>query len=326
MQQIVARCLEKDPSKRFASAGALADALGRWRRQRFVFKWAAAGAALIALTAALAAMTTFEFQPERRYQRAIQQTLTSLEKGQNAELIPAEGAMPAFRIRCGEKHSQVRRTEDGVTISSPALGVVELMPLDPQRSYRVVAELRHDQGWGMRTTMGGTGVTFSGYHAPSPAGAHHVVGFVGFDDWQKTMFPSPNHKGALMNRAMMQLLWYLEEPSDGKFPFVMRFRTPPNSTAYFPPAPDAVKPWRTIVLDIRPDSTTASWSNDQQQSLGPATPATYQKFTQTLANEQPELAGVDLSGSNRPAIGILVSGGQCTLRRLHVAPLSEVRK
>ncbi|MFO0846039.1 MAG: serine/threonine-protein kinase [Gemmataceae bacterium] len=320
IEMVVLRCLEKDPNKRWRSAGALADQLARWSRTRRLGRRAVAGLAGLVLAAAAAGLTVREMQPERRFTRQVDPLLSRLARGEEIEVVRPGGEVPAHRVRCGEGHTQVRGTDEGVTVASPSLGMVEFLPHVPWPHYRVLADVRHDAGWNWRNGFGGVGVAFTGRHVDSPAGPQHVVAFLGFDDWNGDFLPVSGAKGPKKSRAILQLLWYLDRPTDGKTPFKMQVRFPPNRTAFYDSPPQGLKPVRQVSIEVAPGGTTVRWSDPTQPPLGPLAPPVFREFEQSLREHNPELVGVDFTPMNRPAIGILVAGGQCTLLRLRVVP------
>jgi hypothetical protein len=57
--------------------------------------------------------------------------------------------------------------------------------------------------------------------------------------------------------------------------------------------------------------------------MGPLWPDLFAWFANRLRETHEEVIGVDLGSLNQPAIGVLVSGGQCTIRRLRIVPSND---
>jgi serine/threonine protein kinase len=321
LASIVMRCLAKNPLHRYPTAEALADALAQWRRRRRLFQWSLTCLGIVTAAVAVLGLIVCASQPERRYERRTGPILTRLERGEEVELIRSDDEVPAHRIRCGEAHTRVGRTPEGITVSSPALGVVEFLPRVPAGHYRVVAELRHDLGYSWTNGMGGVGVTFSGQHVRSPAGTQHVIGFVSFDDWIEVARTPPLPEDRREGRALMQLLWYLDAPTNNSSPFKMDVALPSHESAYYKPPPRGAQPLRTVYLEIGPNGTTALWEGKEKPLLGPLSPDFCRMAGGWFRKHNPECEGVDFSPLYHPVVGVLVAGGQCTVHRLRVVPL-----
>jgi serine/threonine protein kinase len=318
LEGVVLRCLEKDPARRFASAGALAAALAPRRTAR---RWAVALVAGLAAAAFWTWWAVQEMTVERRYERSVAPQLDRLERGEPVDLITPGGAEPAFRVRCGEGLTKARMTEDGFVVTTPALSHVEFLPRVPLLRYRIEAEFRQDRTFFGPVGRGGVGITFTGRHVPSRDGSHHVVGAVVLDDWGNPKAPGVLRNGKRHFRAMLQLLWYLNTPTNSQSPFKNSFLFPPNHTAlYLPPAGPT---FHRLVFDVDPKGTTALLAESPGQKMGPLTNDYFLRFSQVLRKAQPEVRDVDLDPLNHPAVGVLVSGGKCTIRRLRIVPQPE---
>src|SRR5262249_9838130 len=145
-----------------------------------------------------------EPSPKRRYERGTAPLIARLRKGEPIEIVRAGAPKPAFLLRCGEGITKARMTEEGVTVTTPGLGLGEFLPAVPLARFRVLAEFRHDPSRFGPVGDGGVGVTFSYRDASSPLGMHHVFGAVALNDWDRR-----NRGGSLKSRAMLQMVRYL---------------------------------------------------------------------------------------------------------------------
>jgi serine/threonine-protein kinase len=320
LEAIVLRCLEKNPRQRFASAATLADRLSRYRRAARRRRWGTALLAGLALVAVGTWNGILEMGLERRYERQVTPVLARLQRGEAVDLIRPGGEAPAFMVRCGEGITKARMTEDGFTVTTPALGLVEFLPRIPVPRYRLHAEFRHD-----RTQFGpvgdsGVGIMFTGRHLPSPDGMQHVVAAVAIDDWSNR--PHAGVGGGVRSQrlALLQLIWYLDTPTDGRSPFKHHLCYPPKQSASYtvPSGSEAVM--HSLVIDVTPEGTTAVLGDSPEETMGPLLPDLFSWFSDRLHALNAEVRDIDLGPLNQPAVGVLVSGGQCTLKRLRVVP------
>jgi hypothetical protein len=316
LEAVVLRCLAKEPTKRFGSAGELADALARCGRPRRLVQWVAASLAGVALILGVIGLVTREIQPERRFERRVAPLLAQLQRGQAVDLIEPGGPAPAFVVRAGEGITKAHMTEEGFTVTSPAAGLVEFLPRLPAPPYRVEAEFRHDYTRFGPVGDSGVGVTFTGRHVSSPDGMQHVVGAVMIDDWGGRA----DDEGKRQNRARIQLIWYLDTPTDGRSPFKHHLCFPPNQAADYTWPAESEKSMHTLAIDVQPEGTSAFLGDAPQKILGPLRPDLFTWFADRLPAVHEEVRGVDLGSLNQPAVGVLVSGGQCTIRRLRIVP------
>ena len=103
-----------------------------------------------------------EADPERRYERRVAPLLAKLEKGEEVEVIGKGPALPPHRLRSAARMVSVLRGDEGVTINSPSVALVEFLPRVPWPSYRIEAEIRHDHSNFQFQGFTGIGVVFTG--------------------------------------------------------------------------------------------------------------------------------------------------------------------
>jgi tRNA A-37 threonylcarbamoyl transferase component Bud32 len=319
LQKVVLRCLEKAPERRFASAGELADALGNCKRRR-IRGWVAIATALLAVVSLGSWWFVRDADPEQRYERAVAPLLAELGRGNAVDVISPESELPPYRIRCAEPMTAVRKTEEGVTIRSPNLALVEFLPRVPCLYYRIEAEIRHDHSVFIRKGFTGVGLVFSGRTVPAANGTHHVPGFLWMNDGAQREPVAPGREPP-ERRVDLQLLWHLEARPNDPPSFAFRHWYAQEGTVFHKDEGRSL--WRTVRIDVGPEEITAQVKHVPGKVMGPLTPYSYLQFPRTMKETQPEVREVDLGRIDRRTIGILVTGGQCTVRRLRVVLQSK---
>ena len=319
LEKVVLRCLEKEPNRRFPSAGALADALDRCHRRR-LGKWVAVAACLVAAVTMGSWWNVRRAEPEQRYERRVAPLLAKLVREEMVDLVSLGTELPPYQIRSGKGVTNIRKTEEGLAITSPTFAIVEFLPRVPCPSYRIEAEVRHDHSFFQMRGFSGIGVVFSGRRVAAGNGTHHVSGFLWLNDSSP---PAPGAKGQKLPDRMvnLQLLWYLEARENDPASFLFQPWTARDGSLFH--KDDGRGNWRDIRIDVEPEQITAQVGHVLGRTMGPLTPYEYTQFPRTLLEKQPEVQGIDLDRIDQRVIGVLVSGGQCTIRRLRVIPQSK---
>jgi serine/threonine protein kinase len=332
LEAIILRCLEKDPVRRFSSAGELAGALARWQGRGRRRAWIAAAVILVSVVL-LGVLRLTQQEPARRdddspvkrdqmreelYQQNVAPLLARLQREKKIDLIEPGGVLPPYRIRCGEGITKVRMTKDGMVVDSQTLGIVELLPRVPLERYRIVAEVRHDSCNLLTHNLSGTGVVFTVRGVTSPVGKQHIAGLVSFNDWFALPDGAPNGKEKRMSRVRLHLLWQLESAGDDSKPNRCNFFGPPNHMIYYS-ASGVDKPVRRITIDVEPGQRTCLWE-DTPRFMGPLLAGHLDEYPLTLEKTVDEVHGIDFKPVDQPIVGIMMNGGQCTVKRLSIVP------
>jgi hypothetical protein len=318
LEAIVLRCLEKNPSMRFASAGQLADRLAAYARSTRRRSRATAAFAALLLAVVAISLGVREASPERRFARGQAHLVSRLALGEEVDLISPGGAMPQYLVRGSEIPPKARMTEDGLVVTTPGFSVLELLDNIPIPGYRIHAEFRHDPSQFPPVPDAGVGITFTGQHVPSTDGTQHVYGAVGLSD---RAIESPPLRG----RALLEMVWYHETRTDGRSPFRHSIGCPgqPYDVVY-PCPPEKQGDWHTIEIEVTAEGSTAVLGDYPERTLGPLRHRNYLKFVDALRDNEEAINAVDLEPLDRPAVGVLVCGSKCTVRRLRIVPLPGV--
>jgi serine/threonine-protein kinase len=161
LEQVCLKCLEKSPALRYPSAQALADDLGLWldgeypigipgwltRLKRFVRRHLAAVVTFTAMIpvgawAGAVGVSAYRNNPNR----VIGRIETELAHRRPVTLIGEFGAPRWSKWICGGKEGHWFLADDGAfTVQSLPLGLVELLTGTHSGSYRITAQVRHEE-------------------------------------------------------------------------------------------------------------------------------------------------------------------------------------
>ena len=251
LEAVCLKCLEKAPAKRYPSAQAVADELGRWlvgkptevrplTRWGKVRRWAGRNRVLLAVAAlaALAGAAAFVLDPKR-------QIGWTLALGRPATLVGEKGLPRYHRWELDEVALiQPPDAEGAPGFQTQTLSLLELAPDTGSTRYRVSAEIRHLGG---REGDSAVGVYLGPSSAVAPDGTR-VARWYGF---QFTEYPRPEvSRPGLVGYDWVTLrLPHAAEP----------WPTNLGPVYLFPPAKFDPTPWRRIVLDVSPDRIDVYW-------------------------------------------------------------------
>jgi serine/threonine protein kinase len=277
LEIIVLKALAKAPAHRYGSAKELAEDLHRflndqpikarpealprwlWRKSR-QYAGGIALALAVAITAVVLALfllylskPTAEVEENKRQQQALTALTQELDLNRKVTLIGERGRPGYFRWTTDENHGKILSTEDGeFSVQNWEYGLVELLPDPRLQRYRFRAEVRHERQAHDESRVG---IYFAhSEHRDGGAVAHFQCN-VAFNDLidvgpmdAKGILKGNSvglqadrlsPAGVVLNRAYFH-----------KWDFLFSAAKPPVG---------ALGPWRTIAVDVRPETIQVSW-------------------------------------------------------------------
>lgn len=325
LEAVVLRCLEKQPSQRFPSAAALADALARTQQSRW--RWVAVAAAVAAgLGLAAIAWISQQHQPanassvvgstapqqsaEEKYLQAVQPLLADLKGGKTVEVVPYGKPPVAYFPREGSNALKIKEqwSTGSFRVIHPYLALVELLPELPPQGFILRAEIRHE--W-LATSEGRVGLYFAGAHYPTPEGVAHVATVLSLVDPLDMDKASAAHDEE-RNQFQVHQACYAEGGHGMGF-YLARMLHPR-------PIPKAQrKGWHQIVARVEPRRVEVHLDGYRLGAFDHA------KGAEILRQEAPQtlfaLPNTNLRLPITGGLGIMIHSGIITVRRLTVEPL-----
>jgi hypothetical protein len=300
LELVVLHCLERDPARRYASAGALADDLGRWLRGDLSTlpdlrapgragrrwwrrpRWAVA----LLLCAALALGASLLWLKPR-------------PPAPDAPVTLIDGVGPVGELNwiVGGKDIVPGPAGEGLSIRSDHTAMAQLLDEPPWESYRLEAEVRHDTG----REGGAVGIYFGRRPCSSPAGPGHLVCPVGFTDHGER------------HGYMYARMWYMPDKNPSHFAQAH----PWLGDHLLGERPEDEPPdWRKLAVEVTPGEVRIFFGEKQVLT------ATVNQIGLQGQSAFDDVAGVDWTSVPRGGIGIYVNpDGGATFRNMVVRPL-----
>jgi serine/threonine-protein kinase len=355
LETVVLKCLEKEPSRRYASAEALADDLARWQRGEPVLArppgrleraWRAvrrharltAALFLLAMLALTAALAWYWFDPERSF-RNIEERL---ERGESVVLIPETGKPRWFSITAGGEAAQASEgiggtftvhSWSGTTVQPGAR--VELVR-DPHReSYRLRAEVQHRKG--------GPGSQVGLYVLDRPLatsqGPAHSLLLWTFNDLDDLRAKFAEKQKQFTERHGILLQHPAPKGNYVTLRFNLLLEKPPRPTAWgvnasfgsgtFEPfiANKEQDSWRRLAVEVTPRTIRCFWNGQLacEQSFTDLTARARQRLRERNRKYpgSPPVEEEMVNFSPRGRLGLCVCDGSASFRRVVIEPLEE---
>ncbi len=337
LAEIVLKCLEKQPARRYPTAQALADDLGRWLdRQRpeaqlgvvgRVGRWARRNPRRAFLASLLGAAPVVGLGGYwtwgRRRPTEADLLEQELAKGVGAELLDGEGQPRDARILLGEGRSTLSRHLDGAfTVQSSRLCLVGLATGTGMERFIFRGQIRHQN-----LPDGEVGL-FAAYRQDGHQGGMlHTFVQAGFSDlldegagWDLAVQlrgqPPPDQPVRPINRIHMHGTIF---GGSGWDDLGQTYSTRRQPEVFIPGNPDAPA-WRSFALEITPRAARAAWLGRPVAELDAV------RFATSLERGCREAAGGRAAGfkpvfSHAGGVGVFVFAAVASFRALRLIPL-----
>ncbi len=339
LEAICLKCLEKTPGRRFGTAQALAEDLGRWLEGRPTQArplgrlgrgWHSvrrhpvrmAVVVLVLLGAGLLPALLWYRDPLR----PLREIEARLARGESITLIPEAGAPAWSELVAGRSTSQASAPQDGL-FTVHATNQVALLDLvrDPGRDrYRFRARIHHATG----QEQCEVGIYFARRAHATSGGTVHCFGALLFNDvkddrdlYQRLLpkLPKPPPPPPRGNRAILKSHLHAE----GEEPWTFGGG---KCEAVFEPARTR-DVWRELAVEVTPSGVRGFW---QGQPIGKLSaqaffeaPRNYLDLLRHRGEDSLFVKGLAPEYAPRGALGVYVFRGSVSIHRVAIEPLDE---
>jgi serine/threonine-protein kinase len=342
LEAVCLKCLEKEPRRRYASAGELADDLDRWLRGeptrarpegpvrrlwRFLRRNTRLAVLLLAAGLGLGLGASLYFSSARRHARTQE---AALARGEAVTLIGARGGPRWSRWDSGAEGSQTEVAADGTfTVHSQRKGLLTLVRDPGVEHYRLQAQVRHEQAG----LVPDVGLFFALREYTTSQGKILLYGQLSFDDvsdpwdgWRRLVaagqLPAANPPPPRMTTA--RLFPHLH-PLLHEGPNTYDARGEGTRSTPFEPEMTAKGRWRTLAVEVTPEWIRGTWEGTPLEPLASAAFVAHMRDSFQLNAQHPAgdviLREVAPEFVPRGPLGLLVIRGSASFCNVRIEPI-----
>jgi serine/threonine protein kinase len=319
---MVLKCLEKQPERRYGSAAALRDDLGRWLRGeptrvrppgllgkawRGVRQHPRKAVGMVLLVCLAFSLPVLQHVTDPN--RPLRSLESKLASKQAVTLLDETGAPAWSRVQAVDGKVLTSSGNGTFWLSTTELGLLELLS-DPQlENYRLRAEVQYKGG----TSMCSMGVYVGHSKHVTPLGAEH--GFLELSVNYDNSAPLQDASGRRIGMTTFQLRRYRPE---GTAPLCNAKRTCVGHKNFpVPHEGDESQVWHSLAIEVTPGAVRAFWEG---QPMGEMSRAYLNKAAGEMFRDS---EGADPKLQPRDALGLYVMNGTASFRSVIVEPLVE---
>jgi serine/threonine-protein kinase len=337
LEEVCLKCLEKDPSLRYATAQELADDLDRWLRndcppvtvRRATRRWRTVRRPVAIALGLAAALSLVAMRPNGTEPDSAETRIEAdLSKGRAVSLIGTKGIPRWSRWITGENRGRLTTAEDGVAcLQSWDTSLFELVPDPKSERYRIRAQIRHDTS----ETAGDVGLYFARTAIPLNGRPLHVFVELVFnavrgDADLRARIPLAHQPsvGPVLNSVKLRGRLLADSVANPPKPHVdihigtiagPKFRSLGMENGK----------WHNIEIEVSPDILEFSWNGE---SFGMRVDELQNRIDVALRpgdSSRPEEFPLDLHPriNLRGGLGLYLCAGVASFRSVSVEPLDE---